>query len=145
MAEDAVSDDKNDALWAKMVNYVDEWQASYSGRVLSWQNGNAEENRVVHIWDIKVQDQNQFKKGHDNIIKSFKDDFDGRFVGFGTYDIAGPNGATHWVILSGKNRNDNLMLYDKLQKSNKFVKLIQERGTVENVRDFEIEILKRKL
>ena len=37
------------------------------------------------------------------------------------------------------------MLYDKLQKSNKFVKLIQERGTVENVRDFEIEILKRKL
>ena len=56
MAEDAVSDDKNDALWANMVNYVDEWQASYSGRVLSWQNGNAEENRVVHIWDIKIDD-----------------------------------------------------------------------------------------
>jgi hypothetical protein len=37
------------------------------------------------------------------------------------------------------------MLYDKLQKSNKFMELIQERGTVENVRDFEIEILKRKL
>ena len=49
MAEDAVSDDKNDAFWANMVNYVDEWQASYSGRVLSWQNGDAEENRVIHI------------------------------------------------------------------------------------------------
>ena len=75
----------------------------------------------MYIWDIKVQDQNQFKKGHDNIVKAFKEDFDGRFVGFGTYDIAKPNGATHWVIVSGKNRIDNLMLYDKLQKSNRFI------------------------
>ena len=37
------------------------------------------------------------------------------------------------------------MLYDKLQKSNKFIKLIEERGDFENVRDFEIEVLKRKL
>ena len=37
------------------------------------------------------------------------------------------------------------MLYDKLQKSNRFIKLIQERGDYEDVRDFEIEVLKRKL
>ena len=53
MAEDAVSDDKSDALWAKMRNYVEEWQVSYSGRILSWQEG-TEENSTVHIWDIKV-------------------------------------------------------------------------------------------
>lgn len=143
--EGAINPDKNEAFWSKMNNYIEEWGPGTSGRVLSWQEADAKETPYVHIWDMKVQDQNQFKIGHDNIIKSFKEDFDGRFVGFGTYDIAGPNGATHWVALSGKNRNDNLMLYDKLQKSNKFMELIQERGTVENVRDFEIEILKRKL
>ena len=36
------------------------------------------------------------------------------------------------------------MLYDKLQKSNRFIKLIQERGDYEDVRDFEIEVLKKK-
>jgi len=36
------------------------------------------------------------------------------------------------------------MLYDKLQKSSKFIKLIQERGAVEDVRDYELEILRRK-
>lgn len=143
--EGAISPDKNEAFWSKMNNYIEEWGTGTSGRILSWQEADVKETPYVHIWDIKVQDQNQFKKGHDNIVKSFKEDFDGRFVGFGTYDIAKPNGASHWVIVSGKNRNDNLMLYDKLQKSNKFIKLIQERGDFENVRDFEIEVLKRKL
>ena len=36
------------------------------------------------------------------------------------------------------------MFVDKLQKSDKFMKMIQERGAVEDVRDFEIEILSRK-
>ena len=145
MEEGAIDPNKNEAFWAKMNNYIEEWGPGTSGRILSWQEADVKETPYVHIWDIKVQDQNKFKKGHDNIIKSFKEDFDGRFVGFGTYDIAKPNGATHWVIVSGKNRIDNLMLYDKLQKSNKFIKLIQERGDFENVRDFEIEVLKRKL
>jgi hypothetical protein len=143
MAEDAVSDDKNDALWAKMVNYVDEWQASYSGRVLSWQNGNAEENRVVHIWDIKIDNPTMFKAGHDKIVKEFKDDFEGRAVGFGTYDFGKPNGASHWVALSGKDKEDHMMLYDKLQKDAKFMKLIQERGPLEDVKDYELRILKQ--
>jgi len=143
MAEDAVSDDKNDALWAKMVNYVDEWQASYSGRVLSWQNGNAEENRVVHIWDIKIDNPTMFKAGHDKIVKEFKDDFEGRAVGFGTYDFGKPNGASHWVALSGKDKEDHMMLYDKLQKDAKFMKLIQERGPLQDVKDYELRILKQ--
>jgi|TARA_B110000967_G_scaffold91667_1_gene94235 hypothetical protein len=142
--EGAITPDKNDAFWAKMNNYIEEWGPGTSGRILSWQEGNTEKNPSVHIWDLKVQDQNQFKKGHDNIIKLFKDDFAGRAVGFGTYDIAKPNGATHWVVVSGEDRNDHLMFVDKLQKSDKFMKMIQERGAVEDVRDFEIEILSRK-
>jgi hypothetical protein len=36
------------------------------------------------------------------------------------------------------------LLYDKLEKNPKFIKLISTRGEFENVKDFEIKILKRK-
>lgn len=36
------------------------------------------------------------------------------------------------------------MLYDKLEKSSKFMQLIKERGAAEDVRDYEVEILRRK-
>ena len=91
-----------------------------------------------------MADQNQFKKGHDKIISEFAGDFAGRVVGFGTYDIGRPNGATHWVALTGKDREDHLMLYDKLQKNPKFMGLISERGKVEDVKDYELQILRRK-
>ena len=142
--EGAINPDKNEAFWAKMNNYIEEWGASYSGRMLSWQEGDTEKNPTVHIWDIKALDQNQFKKGHDNIVKTFKKDFEGRVVGFGTYDIGRPNGASHWVVVTGKDRNDHLMLYDKLEKQSKFMQLIKERGAEEDVRDYEVEILRRK-
>ena len=144
MDKGAITPDKNDAFWSKMNNYIEEWGPGTSGRILSWQEGDTKKTPSVHIWDLKVKDQNQFKEGHDNIVKSFKDEFAGRVVGFGTYDIARPNGASHWLAVSGKDRNDHLMLYDKLQKSSKFIKLIQERGAVEDVRDYELEILRRK-
>ena len=35
------------------------------------------------------------------------------------------------------------MLYDKLQQDPKFIELIQERGPVEDVKDYEVKILKR--
>ena len=142
--EDAIDPNKNDAFWSKMQNYVEEWGPSYSGRILSWKEGDTKANPDVHIWDIKVADQNQFKKGHDKIISEFAGDFAGRVVGFGTYDIGRPNGATHWVALTGKDREDHLMLYDKLQKNPKFMGLISERGKVEDVKDYELQILRRK-
>jgi len=142
--EGAINPDKNDAFWSKMNNYIEEWGPGSSGRILSWQEGDTQKNPSVHIWDLKVENQGQFKNAHDKIVKSFSDDFQGRVVGFGTYDIGRVNGATHWVVVTGKDRDDHLMLYDKLEKSSKFIKLIQERGAIEEVRDFEVEILKRK-
>ena len=143
MADDAVSDDKGSALWAKMRNFVDKWGTGYSGRILSWQEGDTDKNSNVHIWDIKIDDPNLFKAGHDKIVEKFKEDFSERVVGFGTYDIGRPNGASHWIALSGKDKNDHMMLYDKLQKDPKFIKLIQERGPVTDIKDYEVTILKR--
>ena len=60
----------------------------------------------------------------------------------GSYDFNGPNGATHWVIISGLDMEDHLMLYDELQKQDDFYVLTSERGEREIVREVEYEILK---
>ena len=59
----------------------------------------------------------------------------------GSYDFNGPNGATHWVMVSGKDMEDHLMLYDELQKQDDFYKLLSERGEVERVRDIAVEFI----
>ena len=44
----------------------------YSGRILSWQEGNTEENNYVHIWDYISENPKEFKIGHDKIVKNLK-------------------------------------------------------------------------
>lgn len=130
-------------LWFfQMDNYVEEFGESYMGRVLSRQEGTNEDYKWTHIWDIKVSDPNQFKIAHEKIIKKFKKQFEGRWVAFGTYDINYPNGATHWVGVSGKDNHEHIMLYDELQKQSEFIKLIGERGKTEDVRDYMVTNLK---
>ena len=136
---------KEELMWYKYEEYVEEWGPSYSGRTLSWKfgSGNDDDDQVRHGWDLKVKNPKQFKIGHDNLVKRFKKEFDGRVVGMGSYDFNGPNGATHWVMVSGKDMEDHLMLYDKLQEQDDFYVLLSERGEVERVRDIELEMLTR--
>ena len=37
-----------------------------------------------------------------DLVKSLPEVFEDRFVGFGTYDVNRPDGATHWVLVSEK-------------------------------------------
>ena len=114
----------------------------FTGRTLSRQVGTNDDYKSTHIWDIKIDNPNQFQNAHDKIVKKFREEFEGRWVAFGTYDINYPNGATHWVGLSGANENDHIIFYDKLQKQSEFIKLIGERGEVENVKDYMVENIK---
>ncbi len=144
MEEGAINPDKNSVFWARMGNYVEDWGPAYHGRVLSRTNLDTTKYKFVHIWDIKVQNPNQYKEAHDNIVKTFQNEFEGRGAAFGTYDIGKPNGATHWVALWGKDVEDHLQLYDALEKSAKFYDLIQSRGVVEDIKDFTLEVIRRK-
>ena len=75
---------------------------------------------------------------------SLPDVFKGRFVGFGTYDINRPDGATHWALVSGKNVDDHLSFVTELQTkhSKKFMKYIEDRGGVELISNFTFENLR---
>ena len=143
MNENAINPNKGEAFRAKMGNYIEEWWGPvHHGRILSWQPTNNTDMKLVHIWDVKPANPIAFKKGHDKIVSSFKKDFNDRLVGFGTFDINRPNGATHWVAVSGLNEEDHMMLYNKLQNDKKFLKLIQERGETEEIQDYAVKHLR---
>jgi hypothetical protein len=46
--------------------------------------------------------------------------------------------------LSGKDTADHLMLYDKMEKNNRFVRLLAERGSYELIKDFSLKIISSK-
>jgi hypothetical protein len=143
MGKSAINADKWDAFLSKMDNYIEELGPTYSGRIINWQFGDTT-NKLSHIWDIKVKDPVKFKAAHDVCLKELQNEFAGRFVGFGTYDIGRPNGANYWIEISGKDGEDHLKLYDKLEKSAEFWKYIKDRGEVIDVKDFELKYLKIK-
>ena len=143
IADEFWASDKNDAFWSKMGNYVEEWGNSYSGRILSWKEGDTDKTPQVHIWDIVPENSQTFKAAHDQIVSEYKAEFKDRVVGFGTYDVGLPNGASHWIALTGKDTQDHLMFYDEMEKKGRFVELLQARGDFELIKDFELKILKR--
>lgn len=100
---------KTELFWSEMENHVEEWGENYMGRILSWKGGSSE-NNYTHVWDLKVSNPIQFKIAHDKLVNRFEKEFEGRSVGFGSYDFNRPNGASHWVSVSGSGDEDLLML-----------------------------------
>lgn len=114
---------ENTAFWRSMNDYVDGNRA-YFGRVLSWKQG-AENQNNMNNFSVIVFDPVNFKEAHDKIVdKLFNSAFKDRTIGLGTYDIGRPDGATHWVSLSGTSNSDIISLYDIIQ--NKYSKEMSE-------------------
>tara|TARA_B100001173_G_scaffold122324_1_gene106344 strand:- start:88 stop:777 length:690 start_codon:yes stop_codon:yes gene_type:complete len=136
---------KNDAFWGEMNNYVETWGKHSSGRFLSWKDGDVSKFPYGHLWDITPEDPVAFKKAHDKIVEDASEVFDGRVVGYGTYDINRPNGASHWVVISEKDTDGHLSMHDNLEKnhSKAMNEYFKNRGQVEHVHDFVVQVLKR--
>ena len=136
---------KNDAFWGEMNNYVETWGKHSSGRFLSWKDGDVSKFPYGHLWDITPEDPVAFKKAHDKIVEDASEVFDGRVVGYGTYDINRPNGASHWVVISEKDTAGHLSMHDNLEKnhSKAMNEYFKNRGQVEHVHDFVVQVLKR--
>ena len=78
-------------------------------------------------------------------MKDASDIFKDRVVGFGTYDINRPNGASHWVVIAEKDTDGHLTMHHNLE--NNYAKemkvYFENRGEVEHVHDFVVQVLKR--
>ena len=126
----------------KLNNFVEEWGPSYAGRFLSFVGGEPKDSPFIQIYNIQLNDPVAFKKAHDKYVGQMSKVLGDRPVGFGTYDIGSPEGASHWVVIGSSNFND---LIDQKQKMEKYTKEWAEwnktNGGVEIKSNFTILVL----
>ena len=131
---------ENNAFWSNLRTHLEGTGTAYSGRVLAWKQGSDDQDNV-HIYDIIAEDPSSFLNAHNKIVNQLSDSvFKNRTVGFGTYDIGRPGGATHWIGISGTGGGDILKMIDDIQNnhSKELNQYFQERGKVTDIRDFRI-------
>ena len=137
--EGDMSEYENSAYWSSLRQYFMKTKA-YSGRILDWKSGDNKQKELL-IYDVIVKDPNSYSKAHKTILKKLGNSvFKDRTVAFGTYDIGRPNGATHWVVLSGNTRDDLLVMHRDLQEkhSKELTEYFTTRGEVIDLKDVRI-------
>ena len=127
----------------KLNNFVEDWGPSYAGRFLSYVGGQPKDFPFIQIYEITPSDPVAFKKAHDKFVSKASKIIGDRPVGYGTYDIGSPNGATHWVVIGSSGFSD---LIDQKQKwEDNFAKETMEwaktNGGVEIKSNFTISVL----
>jgi hypothetical protein len=137
-------ENESKAFWRGLRTLVDSWGEARAGRILNVRFGDEEKNSSIHIWDIKASDEEAFIAAQNTLVEEASSAFEDRLVGFGTYDVNTPNGATHWFLVSGEDINDHLSLYNALRKEheNAFSKYFKNRGEVEYAQDFMVKRIK---
>ena len=88
---------------------------------------------------------NAYSKAHQKFIDDLSGDksFKNRGIAYGTYDIGRPNGAWHWIVLSGKDTDDLLLMHQEFQTKyvNELTDYFINRGEVEEIKDYRVETL----
>ena len=126
----------------KLNNHIEEWTHSSSGNVMSWVGDNEDYN-YVQIFEFKASDPIAFKAAHDEIVSEMASYRKGE-VGFGSYEIGGFQGATHWVAITAENWNDLILTRREMKKISKpWEKYYKNRGNVEQVRSYTAKTVKR--
>lgn len=134
---------QRDLFLEELNNYVEEWGPAYAGRFLSYQGGQPKDYPFIQIYDITPNDPAAFKKAHDTFVSKVSKTLGDRPIGFGTYDIGSPGGATHWVIIGSSGFSD---LIDQKQKwednySKEAAEWAKNNGGVEFKSNFTIRVL----
>ena len=136
---------QNSAFWSGLRTYTHGHYEASSGRVLDWKEGDDAQDNFI-VYDVTIKDMSAYMKAHQKFIDelSDEDNFKNRGFAVGTYDIGRPNGAWHWIILTGKDTDDLLLMHQEMQT--KYLKQLTNyfvnRGEVEEIKDYRVEILK---
>lgn len=136
------TEDKWAVFGQKLNNQIEEWTHSSSGNVISWVGDNEDYN-YVQIFEFKASNPIAFKAAHDEIVSKMASYRKGE-VGFGSYEIGGFQGATHWVAVTAENWNDLILTRREMKKITKpWEKYYKNRGNVQQVRSYTTKTVKR--
>ena len=126
----------------ELNNHIEDWKHSSSGNVISWVGENDAHN-YVQIFEFKASDPAAFKAAHDEIVSKMTPYRKGE-VGFGSYEIAGFQGATHWVAVTAESWSDLILTRREMKKITKpWEKYYKNRGNVQQVRSYTTKTVKR--
>jgi hypothetical protein len=112
--------------------------------ILSWSSdNNTEDYNTGKIWDITVENPSKMKAAFDRILEKNQKILDGRSLGLVQYDAGGPDGATHSIIMYGKDMNDITLKEREIRSTKQFAEYISNRGNVEYVKTYLINVVSR--
>ena len=111
--------------------------------IISWSSGDTEEFKAAKIWDINVENPSKMKAAFDELTEKNQDILGGRSVGLVQYDAGGPDGATHGIVLYGKNVNDLTLKEREIRSTKQFADYVSKRGNVEYVKTYIVNVVSR--
>ena len=137
----------NEDKWAvfshKLNNHIQKWTHSSSGNVISW-TGDNDDYKYAQIYEFKASDPSAFKAAHDKLVSEMSPTLTGE-IGFGSYEIGGYNGASHWVVVTAKNWSDLIVTRRNMKEllSKEWEQYYKNRGNVEHIRNYTLNTAKR--
>jgi len=133
-------------LWSEKMNDLTypNTPDSSSGSVLSFtQGGDWEKYPTARVYDVRVHEPSKFKSAWDKNVKAAKEILDGRSMGLVSYELGGTPGASHGLIIYGKDENDVQLTLRKIQKTKTFRDYIASRGKVDYIQTYQVKTAKR--
>ena len=116
---------------------------SAMGSLLGFTEGDWTKNLSARVYDVKVHDPEKFKKAWDKNVKEAKKILGDRRIGLVSYEAGGTPGATHGLVIYGKNLNDVQVTLRKIQKTKAFQEYISTRGKVDYLQTYTTNTVKR--
>lgn len=137
----------NEDKWAvfshKLNNHIEKWTHSSSGNVISWVGDN-DDYKYAQIYEFKASDPSAFKAAHDMLVNEMSPTLKGE-IGFGSYEIGGYKGASHWVVVTAKNWSDLIVTRRNMKEllSKEWEQYYKDRGDVVHIRNYTLNTAKR--
>ena len=138
------TDDEWDLYLERMNNFTYPNTAdSAMGSILAFTEGDWKKNLSARVYDVKVHEPDKFKKAWDKNAKAAEKILGDRRIGLVSYEVGGTPGATHGLVIYGKNPNDVQVTLRKIQKTKAFQEYISSRGKVDYIQSYTTYTVKR--
>ena len=138
------TDDEWDLYLERMNNFTYPNTAdSAMGSILAFTEGDWKKNPSARVYDVKVHEPDKFKKAWDKNAKAAEKILGDRRIGLVSYEVGGTPGATHGLVIYGKNPNDVQVTLRKIQKTKAFQEYISSRGKVDYIQSYTTYTVKR--
>ena len=133
-------------LWREKMNDLTHPNTpdSASGSILSSTEG-ADWGKypTARVYDVRVHEPSKFKSAWDKNAKAAEKILDGRRMILVSYELGGTPGATHGLIIYGKDQNDVQLTLRKIQQTKSFRDYFASRRKVDYIQTYQVTTAKR--